>query len=269
MWPCGVTMWRDPTTLGVGLWARGGSSAGASADAIGVMGVPTRCRGHLSRPLLEGLGLREVSPALASCSPSSPQAMNPELPASSDPSIAPLAPPCPPATPSVRTLCCSGVRAQVPRHPAWGLCSRAHEALPPQLKTLHRPAPQIPTSCSQPITLHHPHIPKPEPVPALKGHPRANAPLPAGTCPPPSTRPAVARLRQAVLALTRQQVVFRLTAWDGAAMTARRWVALVARRGDDDMFSCDLTDPELQVLREEEVGCRVEALKDPEGGWRG
>lgn len=42
------------------------------------------------------------------------------------------------------------------------------------------------------------------------------------------------------------EVVFRMMEFDGAAMTARRWLSLVRRGGEDDMFSCDISDEELE-----------------------
>ena len=44
-----------------------------------------------------------------------------------------------------------------------------------------------------------------------------------------------------------EEVAFRASAMDGAAVCARRWHALAAKGGDDDMFSSDLSDLELQV----------------------
>jgi len=43
-----------------------------------------------------------------------------------------------------------------------------------------------------------------------------------------------------------EDVVFRMMEFDGAALTARRWLSLVRRGGEDDMFSCDLSDEELK-----------------------
>lgn len=42
-------------------------------------------------------------------------------------------------------------------------------------------------------------------------------------------------------------VASRATSWDGAAVTARRFHALAAVGGDDDMFSSDLLDDQLEV----------------------
>lgn len=43
------------------------------------------------------------------------------------------------------------------------------------------------------------------------------------------------------------EIVARLGLVGGAPVTASRFVALYDKGGDDDMFSCDLTDEELRV----------------------
>eukprot|EP00879_Flechtneria_rotunda_P009118 GHRR01009546.1.p1 GENE.GHRR01009546.1~~GHRR01009546.1.p1 ORF type:complete len:358 (+),score=102.20 GHRR01009546.1:188-1261(+) len=45
-----------------------------------------------------------------------------------------------------------------------------------------------------------------------------------------------------------EDVVFRAFAFDGAAVTARRFLSLFCKGGDDDMFSTDLTLQELQAI---------------------
>lgn len=55
---------------------------------------------------------------------------------------------------------------------------------------------------------------------------------------------------EAMLAAGRgEEVCFRATDIDGAPVCARRWASLAAAGGDDDMFSADLSDRELQVGR--------------------
>ena len=41
--------------------------------------------------------------------------------------------------------------------------------------------------------------------------------------------------------------MFRMTDWDGAPMSAQRFVSLAAAGGDDDMFTSDLSDAQLQA----------------------
>lgn len=43
-----------------------------------------------------------------------------------------------------------------------------------------------------------------------------------------------------------KEIAFRMTEMDGAPMTAQRWLDLVSRNGEDDMFSSDFSDEELQ-----------------------
>lgn len=45
-----------------------------------------------------------------------------------------------------------------------------------------------------------------------------------------------------------EDVAFRATDVDGAAMSARRWLSLAVPGGDDDMFSSSLTDAQLQQI---------------------
>jgi len=40
-----------------------------------------------------------------------------------------------------------------------------------------------------------------------------------------------------------------ISEFDGAAVSAQRWLSLAAKGGTDDMFSSDLTDEELKVRR--------------------
>ena len=51
-----------------------------------------------------------------------------------------------------------------------------------------------------------------------------------------------------------QEVLLRLHVADKAPLTAARYLALAARLGDDDMFSSDLSDAELQVGRRAVLG---------------
>lgn len=63
----------------------------------------------------------------------------------------------------------------------------------------------------------------------------------------PSTAQRLQRAEEMVAAGDGEEVCFRAHEIDGAAVSARRFVALAGRRGDDDMFSTDFTDAELQV----------------------
>lgn len=62
-------------------------------------------------------------------------------------------------------------------------------------------------------------------------------------------------------------ILLRYHEFDGAPVTANRYHALAARRGDDDMFSSDFSDEELAVspqsflcTKRYRVGCHPPAL---------
>lgn len=64
-----------------------------------------------------------------------------------------------------------------------------------------------------------------------------------------ATQPGTAERTQAARQLVAEgrgeEVAFRATDVDGAAMTARRWLSLAVPGGDDDMFSSTLSDEQL------------------------
>ena len=63
-----------------------------------------------------------------------------------------------------------------------------------------------------------------------------------------ATAARLAEAHRLVAAGTPDAIVTRFDAWDGAPVTARRFVALAAVRGDDDMFSSDLGNAEVRSL---------------------
>jgi pimeloyl-ACP methyl ester carboxylesterase len=63
----------------------------------------------------------------------------------------------------------------------------------------------------------------------------------------PETASRLAAARVLVAAGRGEEVAFVAGDLDGAPVSARRWFALAAARGDDDMFSGDLTEEELRA----------------------
>lgn len=66
----------------------------------------------------------------------------------------------------------------------------------------------------------------------------------------PDTAERVAAARRLAAEGRPEDVAFRATDIDGAAMTARRWLSLAVPGGDDDMFSSSLTAAALQAIFE-------------------
>lgn len=64
----------------------------------------------------------------------------------------------------------------------------------------------------------------------------------------PSTAERIQRAAAMVKAGQGEDVAFRATDIDGAPMTARRWLSLACPGGDDDMFSCGLSDAQLAAI---------------------
>lgn len=63
----------------------------------------------------------------------------------------------------------------------------------------------------------------------------------------PELQPYEAQARAMVAEGRGDGILLRFHVADNAPITAARYLGLVARLGDDDMFSSDLSDEELQV----------------------